>query len=246
MMDGNSSAYYNRPAAYFASDQFARAPITVGGSDGSPGNYSPPPPPACIYAEKAAAAAAAAHQNGYGGSPMAVVESARLEDVGLAAQYPRMHSNVNMMALANMTLPQEGNTGSICSPSCAQVSAAVSMPQCGSAGVAVSPGMVSGAGLPHHSHSRHLHHQQQNLTHHLNGSSVCSGQDVKPKMEDNEGKNLPFPWMKTTKSHAHMWKANWPGNAICHIHTPKFMTYMYTYIPSDYLKVLLKNIPTFS
>ncbi|XP_077984429.1 uncharacterized protein LOC144439054 [Glandiceps talaboti] len=23
--------------------------------------------------------------------------------------------------------------------------------------------------------------------------------------------NLPFPWMKTTKSHAHMWKAQWPG-----------------------------------
>ncbi|XP_072039933.1 uncharacterized protein [Amphiura filiformis] len=140
---------------------------------------------------------------------MAVVES-RLEDVGLTAgQYTRMHSNVNMMALANMTLPQEG-AGSMCSPSCAQVSAAVSMPQCGSAGV-VSAGMVTGTGLPHHPHSRHLHHQQS-MGHHLNGmNGACTAQDIKPKLEDDEGKDLPFPWMKTTKSHAHMWKANWPG-----------------------------------
>lgn len=211
-MDGNGQTYYNtRPTAYFASDQFTRAPITVGGAEGSPGNCSPPPP-ACIYAERAAAAAAAAHQNGYGGSPMAVVES-RLEDVGLAAaQYPRMHhSNVNMMALANMTLPQEGN-GGMCSPSCAQVSSAVSLSQC-SAGV----GGIVGTTGPGHHHQRHLH--QQNMGHHLNGSSACGQEDIKPKVGDNgmngmNGKNLPFPWMKTTKSHAHMWKANWPGKVL--------------------------------
>ncbi|CAH1267539.1 PDX1 [Branchiostoma lanceolatum] len=27
----------------------------------------------------------------------------------------------------------------------------------------------------------------------------------------NRNENLPFPWMKTTKSHAHAWKSQWPG-----------------------------------
>ena len=219
---GGQTAYYNtRPVpGYFPDEQFNRqahvSPVVAG-------RYSPPPPPACIYAEKAAAAAAAAqqqHQNGYGGSPMAVVESC-MDDVGLvttAAQYPRMphHSNMNMMALANMSLPQEGSAGAMCSPSCVQVSPAVSMPQCSASAVSGATGTMTD--MTGH-HQRHLHHPQ-NMSHlntHHNGATIpppgC-GHDVKPRLihhQDNGGRNLPFPWMKTTKSHAHMWKANWPG-----------------------------------
>nr|AAR07643.1 transcription factor Lox1 [Ptychodera flava] len=30
-------------------------------------------------------------------------------------------------------------------------------------------------------------------------------------VDPQRNQNLPYPWMKTTKSHAHMWKAQWPG-----------------------------------
>lgn len=31
--------------------------------------------------------------------------------------------------------------------------------------------------------------------------------------------HLPFPWMKTTKSHSHTWKGQWTGNAIHSVFT---------------------------
>lgn len=46
-------------------------------------------------------------------------------------------------------------------------------------------------------------------------SSVSSGGN---HTGSNGQDNLQFPWMKTTKSHAHQWKAQWPGrmNLICY------------------------------
>lgn len=34
---------------------------------------------------------------------------------------------------------------------------------------------------------------------------------IENEKPDVKKKPLPFPWMKTTKSHAHQWKAHWPG-----------------------------------
>nr|BAH96557.1 homeodomain transcription factor [Balanoglossus simodensis] len=48
-------------------------------------------------------------------------------------------------------------------------------------------------------------HQQQVNHHHDGGGGQMNSVD------QQRSPNLPFPWMKTTKSHAHMWKAQWPG-----------------------------------
>ena len=56
------------------------------------------------------------------------------------------------------------------------------------------------------SHPPAAHHQQQthNIRHdNKNSSSSSSTPTTQP--------TLHFPWMKTTKSHAHQWKANWSG-----------------------------------
>lgn len=47
-------------------------------------------------------------------------------------------------------------------------------------------------------------HQSQNLH---SPSTNSEGQGI----QNNQGSTLQFPWMKTTKSHAAQWKAQWPG-----------------------------------
>ena len=50
-------------------------------------------------------------------------------------------------------------------------------------------------------------HQPQNtqpLSPEVEGATMHGGQK-------NQQSNLQFPWMKTTKSHAAQWKAQWPG-----------------------------------
>ena len=58
-------------------------------------------------------------------------------------------------------------------------------------------------------------HQQpaaQDTTGRLSGSgSEGRGGRGKDDKEDGDKPKLHFPWMKTTKSHAHQWQANWPG-----------------------------------
>ncbi len=59
---------------------------------------------------------------------------------------------------------------------------------------------------PAHSHHPDVHTKQE-------GKSSSSGSPNR----------LHFPWMKTTKSHAHQWKANWPGKPKRQILPIRFM-----------------------
>lgn len=46
---------------------------------------------------------------------------------------------------------------------------------------------------------------------HSQNVSTRSPTESSPTGGGNSQDNLQFPWMKTTKSHAHQWKAQWPG-----------------------------------
>ncbi|XP_022108014.1 homeobox protein Hox-B5-like isoform X1 [Acanthaster planci] len=195
MMEGNSPSFYNSPFG-FHNDQFVGPPISA--STGPHRSYSPPPPPACIYADKAGP-----QVGGYGGAPMAVVESR--VDEGLL-QYPRM-TNMNMMTLANMTLPQD----TACTQACgagtgaAQPCDGVREPmqhQAGQLGHTVMPGTTAVAAC---------RGSNQNLGGNPGAHHHTPTAPAGKTKADERNQNLPFPWMKTTKSHAHMWKANWPG-----------------------------------
>nr|ACH87541.1 ParaHox [Platynereis dumerilii] len=84
------------------------------------------------------------------------------------------------------------------------------------------------ATAPHHHHTyhhhhpgHHLHHQNPHVIAHRAHSGAPQGPTgtLGPSNKRPSGLQHPaqpkpalhFPWMKTTKSHAHQWKANWPG-----------------------------------
>ncbi|XP_033631831.1 homeobox protein Hox-A4-like [Asterias rubens] len=205
MMEGNSPSFYNSPFG-FHGDQFV-GPPPITASTGGHRSYSPPPPPACIYADKPGP-----QVGGYGGAPMAVVESR--VDEGLL-QYSRM-TNMNMMTLANMTLPQD----TACTQACGAGTGAAAQP-CGDGGREAAMQQTHSPQLGGHTTGMQgastavtacrgtgqTHGGNPGPHHHTPTASSAGG---KTKGEDRN-QNLPFPWMKTTKSHAHMWKANWPG-----------------------------------
>ncbi|KAK0142728.1 Pancreas/duodenum homeobox protein 1 [Merluccius polli] len=68
---------------------------------------------------------------------------------------------------------------------------------------------------PHLHHPQHaLHHLQQQ---HQQAVPVPAGGyaeagDVAALCADRNRYHLPFPWMKTTKSHSHTWKGQWTGS----------------------------------
>lgn len=43
------------------------------------------------------------------------------------------------------------------------------------------------------------------------GQPAAATQGQLGQNHTQQNSNLQFPWMKTTKSHAHQWKAQWPG-----------------------------------
>ena len=49
-------------------------------------------------------------------------------------------------------------------------------------------------------------HQSQNMH-----SPPPNSENLGQGGQNSQGNNLQFPWMKTTKSHAAQWKAQWPG-----------------------------------
>ncbi|XP_014780502.1 homeobox protein abdominal-A [Octopus bimaculoides] len=59
---------------------------------------------------------------------------------------------------------------------------------------------------PHHNHHPH-HHASASPGNTLNSSSSIGTSSPNVRQQPA----LQFPWMKTTKSHAHQWKAGWPG-----------------------------------
>nr|WJJ61138.1 Lox [Patiria miniata] len=196
MMEGNSPSFYNSPFG-FHNDQFVGPPLSGGTVPHR--SYSPPAPPACIYADKPGP-----QVGGYGGAPMAVVESR--VDEGLL-QYPRM-TNMNMMTLANMTLPQD----TACTQAACGAGTGAAAQPCDGVREPMQAGQLVHAVMQGTTAVAACRGSNQNLggnpgPHHHHTPTASAG---KTKAEDRN-QNLPFPWMKTTKSHAHMWKANWPG-----------------------------------
>lgn len=56
------------------------------------------------------------------------------------------------------------------------------------------------------------HNQNQLLLHQSRRSDGKPGSDGRGAVNGSQ-KTLHFPWMKTTKSHAHQWKAGWSGKS---------------------------------
>lgn len=52
----------------------------------------------------------------------------------------------------------------------------------------------------------------QNADHTPTSANVASAETESSQQQQQQP--LPYPWMKTTKSHAHQWKAHWPGEVI--------------------------------
>lgn len=66
------------------------------------------------------------------------------------------------------------------------------------------PGLHSADPPPAHNH---------NIGHTTPPAVITSEVDTPHQQQQHQQQQqpLPFPWMKTTKSHAHQWKAQWPG-----------------------------------
>ncbi|KAL8576456.1 hypothetical protein ACOMHN_049023 [Nucella lapillus] len=54
-------------------------------------------------------------------------------------------------------------------------------------------------------------HSQQHSAGMLAGSGALAACPAQGEDQAQQQQRLQFPWMKTTKSHAHQWKAQWPG-----------------------------------
>ncbi|XP_072897980.1 pancreas/duodenum homeobox protein 1 [Hemitrygon akajei] len=60
----------------------------------------------------------------------------------------------------------------------------------------------------------HLHHPQQQHPNPHTHQGACFGSSSEiSSLEEHTRTHLPFPWMKSTKSHAHLWKGQWPGGS---------------------------------
>ncbi|XP_041357733.1 pancreas/duodenum homeobox protein 1-like [Gigantopelta aegis] len=123
-------------------------------------------------------------QSGYGGQTMAVVEQSLLQ-----TESPNSLSH-------QMSPPSHGPThGQLASP----VPAHVQKTPVTINSTLASP--ISPQIQPPPAHSQSMTHGQRQGCLSPTGSNSQSGSPT----------SLQFPWMKTTKSHAHQWKAQWPG-----------------------------------
>lgn len=140
--------------------------------------------PACVYARNTA-------NGGYGGQPMSVVEQG-LHGLNQNAQQLSHSHGVQHQTLQHI------NTGTAQSQMANTTPAHMQSVQSGHHQMGVSQMQ-----LP----SPPPAHQPQNTA------------QMSPDMDENglhsprksPNSNLQFPWMKTTKSHAAQWKAQWPG-----------------------------------
>ncbi|KAK0062268.1 IPF1 [Biomphalaria pfeifferi] len=75
-----------------------------------------------------------------------------------------------------------------------------------------SASVMPGPHLDHHGLAMHMNdpppaHSQNACP--ISPTASLSDSDIHHQHQHSQ--TLPFPWMKTTKSHAHQWKAHWPG-----------------------------------
>ncbi|XP_041453999.1 homeobox protein Hox-B7-A-like [Lytechinus variegatus] len=206
-MDGNNPAYYH----YLPKGQFP-VPITNGEVSNFPSSYSPQPP-SCLYETKPTI-----HNEdaaGYGHATGLQVPDGRGDD-GLAIQQQYVQLHGATMPMHSQTNPQDlSRPLALAQQACSQSQQCDGLPINSLA--SQQPNYARMHGL-----SMAGHHGAVN-----GGQGQCHGQlahqplytmaseypmsSAKMSKNANVGQNLQFPWMKTTKSHAHMWKANWPG-----------------------------------
>ncbi|XP_064608838.1 pancreas/duodenum homeobox protein 1-like [Liolophura sinensis] len=75
-----------------------------------------------------------------------------------------------------------------------------------------SPGAPLGMGSPSPAHIQPSPHNSPPLQQPPPAHSQSLGQpNGNSSLRPRSPQTLQFPWMKTTKSHAHQWKAQWPG-----------------------------------
>lgn len=140
--------------------------------------------PACVYARNTG-------NGGYGGQPMSVVEQG-LHGISQNAQQISHNHGIQQQALQHMN------------PGVAQSQMANTTPaHMQSVQSAHHPMAVPQMQLP----TPPPAHQPQNTA--QMSPDVDDGGLHSPQKSPNS--NLQFPWMKTTKSHAAQWKAQWPG-----------------------------------
>lgn len=119
---------------------------------------------------------------GYGGHPMQVVEQ------------NDSSNTVNHQMPQQQTLQTTQGTGQ--SPIANTTPAHMQNP------MQLNPGIIAAVSQPPPAHSQTM--PPSTTASNGNGNGTPTG-------GNSNQTHLQFPWMKTTKSHAHQWKAQWPG-----------------------------------
>ncbi|XP_071483032.1 uncharacterized protein [Diadema antillarum] len=204
-MDGSNPAYY----PYITKGQFS-APISAADVGGFPTSYSPQPP-SCLFETKPII-----HSEdvvGYGAAAgMPVIDGRGEDGLGLQQHYGQITST--NMPMHSPTTPQDlSRPLALGQQACSQARQCEGLPITMSQQTYRMPGLsaahqaAANAVPGHHGHGHgQLPHQPLYTM-----ASDYNMPTAKIPKNPNHGQSLPFPWMKTTKSHAHMWKANWPG-----------------------------------
>ena len=184
-MEG-TSAYYNQPMQY-GHDNYNVA------SSAYPGSQQP----ACIYASRNNNTNNSNNNAGaYGGQSMSVVEQG-LAVLNQSSSHINHSHGIPQQALQHIGSGVTGsgqNQMSPHNPTPAHMQNVASSHH----GMGVSPLQMPQPPPAHQPQNN------QQLSPDGDGQALHGGQK-------NQGQNLQFPWMKTTKSHAAQWKAQWPG-----------------------------------
>ncbi|OWF48945.1 pancreas/duodenum homeobox protein 1-like [Mizuhopecten yessoensis] len=147
-----------------------------------PGTYPNTQPPACVYQRNS-------HDGSYGGQTMTVVES------GLHGETP---NNINhQLSPQGMPVNVQGHTQQT-NPTPAHMH---------NSHLISSPSLQPSASLPPPAHTQTAPPPVSSMS----GPGGDSSPDSINNNNNQQQSQLQFPWMKTTKSHAHQWKAQWPG-----------------------------------
>lgn len=150
-----------------------------------PGTYSTTQPPACVYQRNS-------HDGSYGGQTMTVVESGMQGETANNINHQLSPQGIPVNVQGHT---QQANT----TPAHMQNSHLIN-----------SPPLQPTASVPPPAHTQT---SQSPVSSSINGP----GGDSSPDSINNNSQQqaqLQFPWMKTTKSHAHQWKAQWPGKPL--------------------------------
>lgn len=225
--------YFSHPPAMYGRDYGQYT--TLGGHYGQPQST-------CVYAGKAPVVA------NYGPQTMSVVEHGLGVGAGLDHQGAGGMTPHHLAVSVSLTNPSHhSHTAMAVHPS-------QTAPH--PAHLAVNPNHHSalgragagGGGPPHHmglpqtpshqpppAHTHPLRHENKQSNNNNNSST----------QNNNSGQpTLHFPWMKTTKSHAHQWKANWAGGFDHSIDSTlgKYLTPTYQSIQRDSYLIYNCNI----